>query len=400
MDLDVRTILVMLAILAFMFAGLLELARLHAGNIRGIRQWSVASLCLGLGLGLAYIFNRPMPGFDWAIVAGATLVAVGIGLQFGGIQAFKGEHGDWRILSLIVVAVFSLNVWFAVLHPDVRLRSIANSIVYAFGYAMCARALLIRIESPFRTAYWFTGLSFVVLVAVLLARGVTIWLSPPDAYAGIYSQLPINPLSFFIASLVQLCVTFGFILMLDYRLVTDMQKLASRDVLTGAFNRRRLEEEAVLQWARHLRTGNTLAIMLLDVDHFKSINDCYGHQTGDEVLSRLVAIAQMTIRADDYFARYGGDEFCILLPSTTEQEALVLAERLRQTYAAANLEFGGITLKSTVSIGVADSTCAGQTFSSLVAAADRALYRAKHDTRNRVVLHSTMGSAVTVAVPS
>lgn len=400
MDLDVRTILVMLAILAFMFAGLLELARLHAGNIRGIRHWSIASLCLGLGLGLAYIFHRPMPGFEWAVVAGSTLVAAGVALQFGGIQAFKGEHSNWRAVSLIVISVFSLNVWFAVMHPDVRLRSIANSIVYAFGYGMCARALLVRIESPLRTAYWFTGLSFSVLVAVLLARGVTIWLSPPGVYAGIYSQLPINPLSFFIASLVQLCVTFGFILMLDYRLVADMQKLASRDALTGAFNRRRLEEEAVLQWARHLRTGDTLAIMLLDIDHFKSINDYYGHQTGDEVLARLVAVAQATIRADDYFARYGGDEFCILLPSTTEQEALVLAERLRESYAATSIEFGGKILKSTISIGVADSTDAGQTFSALVAAADRALYRAKQDTRNRVVLHSSMGSAVIVTVPS
>ena len=400
MDLDVRTILVMLAILAFMFAGLLELARLHAGNIRGIRQWSVASLCLGLGLGLTYIFNRPMPGFDWAVVAGSTLVAAGVGLQFGGIQAFKGGHSNWRVVVLMIVSVFSLSVWFAVLHPDVRLRSIANSIVFAFGYVMCARALLIKIESPLRTAYWFTGLSFAVLVAVLLARGMTIWLSPPGTYSGIYSQLPINPLSFFIASMVQLCVTFGFILMLDYRLVTDMQKLASRDALTGAFNRRRLEEEAVLQWARHLRTGNTLAVMLLDIDHFKSINDCYGHQTGDEVLNRLVAVAQTTIRADDYFARYGGDEFCILLPSTTEEEALVLAERLRQSYAATSIEFGGITLKSTISIGVADSAGAGQTFSSLVAAADQVLYRAKQDTRNRVVVHSAMGTDVMVAVPS
>lgn len=398
MDLDVRTILVMLAILAFMFAGLLELARLHAGNIRGIRQWSMANICLGLGLGLTYIFHRPMPGYEWAVVAGSTLVSIGVALQFGGIQSFKGERNNWPAASLIVFVIFSLNVWFAVLHPDVRLRSIANSIVYAAGYALCARALLVRIEPPLRTAYWFTGLSFAVLVAVLLARGATIWLSPLGAYAGIYSQLPINPLSFFIASIVQLCVTFGFILMLDYRLVADMQKLASRDALTGAFNRRRLEEEAVLQWARHLRTGDTLAIMLLDIDHFKSINDDYGHQTGDVVLIHLVTIAQDTIRADDYFARYGGDEFCILLPSTTEQEALVLAERLRQRYAETSIEFGGKSLKSTISIGIADSTDTGQTFSSLVAAADRALYRAKQDMRNRVVPHSTLDAAVIITV--
>lgn len=390
MGLDIRTIMVMFSMLALMFAGLLELAGLHAGSIRGVRQWAVANLCIGLGLGLAYFFSSIfIHGYIWAVILGATLVATGISLQFTGIQAFKEERSNWRIVLLIVGAVFCQNVWFGVLHPDISARSIANSLVFAMGYAACARALLISIEPPLKTAYWFTGLSFVALVGVMLVRGMVIWQSPPGTY-GLYVNIPLNPLSFFIAGIVQLCVTFGFVLMLNYRLVADIQKLASRDVLTGAFNRRRLEEEAVHQWARYARTGNALAIMMIDVDHFKSINDSYGHPTGDEVLRRLAAIAQTSIRTDDYFARYGGEEFCILLPSTTEQEALVLAERLRASYAAVVMEFSGKTLKSTISIGVADSTHVGQEFSSLVAAADQALYRAKQKGRNRVVSYSTM----------
>ncbi|MFA5171040.1 MAG: GGDEF domain-containing protein [Sulfuriferula sp.] len=393
MGLDIRTIMVMLAMLTLMLAGLLELAGLHAGNVRGIRQWAIANLCVGVGLGLAYFFSAPTPGYEWAVVIGSTLIAVGIGLQFNGIQKFKEVRTDWRISALIVVAVFCLNLWYAVLAPDVGARSIANSVLYAIGYASCARALFIPIVPPLRTAYWFTAFSFSMLATVLLARAVGIWLSSPGSFAGLYTQLPVNSLLFFIASMVQLFITFGFVLMLNYRLVADMQTLASHDVLTGAFNRRSLEEEASLQWARHLRNRNAMAIMLIDIDHFKAINDQYGHQTGDEVLRRMVNIAQKTARAGDYFARFGGDEFCILLPTTTEAEALILAERLRETYEAVIMEFVGRTLKCTITIGVADSAHVGADFSSLVAAADQALYRAKQDGRNRVVSYSTLKQA-------
>ncbi|MDR3391711.1 MAG: GGDEF domain-containing protein [Sulfuriferula sp.] len=388
MDLDIRTIIVMFAILSLMFAGLLELAGLQAGNIRGIRLWAIANSCFGLGLGLAYFYTVPTPDANWALVTGSTLVAIGVALQYSGIHAFKEQRSDWRLPLLLVIAVCAMNTLFVFIHPDVSARAIANALLLAVGYAACARALLIKIEPPLRTAYWFTGLSFAVLALVLLARATAIWLAPSGMYSGLYTQISPNPLSFFVGGIVQLFVTFGFVLMLDYRLVTEMRRLASRDALTGAYNRRRLEEEAVLQWAQHLRTGEILTVMLIDIDHFKAINDLYGHQTGDEVLRRLVAIAQASIRANDYFARYGGEEFCILLPATTEQAALVLAERLRGAYEDAVMTFGGKTLKSTISIGVADSTGVGPEFSALIAAADRALYRAKQTGRNRVALHS------------
>jgi len=388
-DLDTRTIMVMFSMLTFMFFGLLELAGLHVGSIRGVRQWAVANLCISLGLSLAYFYTSPTPGHNWAIVLGAMLIAAGIGLQFTGIQAFKEERSDWRIVLLVVCVALFQNLWFGVLHPDISARAIANSFLFCVIYAACARALLINIEPPLRTAYWFTGVSFVVLVVVMLVRGVVIWRSLPESY-GIYVNTPLNPLSFFIACMIQLCVTFGFLLMLNYRLITDLQNIASRDALTGALNRRCLEEEATRLKARCTRTGEILAVMMIDIDHFKSINDRYGHPVGDNVLRCLADIAHTSVRTDDYFARYGGEEFCILLPSTTEREAWELAERLRQTYAQSTLNAGEESINITVSIGVADSTSIGLEFTSLVAAADQALYRAKQEGRNRVVSYTSM----------
>ncbi|HEU4708165.1 MAG TPA: GGDEF domain-containing protein [Methylophilaceae bacterium] len=275
------------------------------------------------------------------------------------------------------------------LHPDVNVRSMANSLLFAIVYTACARELLISVESPLKTAYWFTGISFAIFAALMWFRVVNILLVQPDA-DGLFIDIPLNQVSFFITSIIQLCVTFGFVLMLNYRLVLDLQKIASRDVLTGAFNRRRLEEEAERLRVRCLRMGESLAIMMIDIDDFKLINDRYGHPAGDEVLRHLVAISLASIRADDYFARYGGEEFCILLPNSTEKEALVLAERLRRTCEATTAVFNGKTLSSTVSIGVADSTSASLEFPSLVSAADQALYSAKQAGKNRVAAYSAM----------
>ena len=130
--------------------------------------------------------------------------------------------------------------------------------------------------------------------------------------------------------------------------------------------------------------------MMIDVDHFKKVNDRYGHQVGDEVLRHVAKTIGAAIRTDDYFARYGGEEFCILLPSTTKDEAYVLGERLRQAYADNPFVIDGQRLQSTISIGIADSVEVGKAFKSLVVAADEALYDAKQAGRNLVMQHSRL----------
>ncbi len=393
MILDLRTMMLMISVLTLLLSGLLALAGLHAGSIRGVRLWALASLCYSLASFITFA-DMTSTSSGWLIVLVVVLVMAGNGLQFSGIQAFKEERIDWRIPLLVVAVAFAQSVWFTIFHPDADARAIANSLVFAVINAICARALLIRIEPPLRTAYWFTGASFALLAAAALFRAATIFQAPPDTFAGLSSQLPFVPARFLAISLMLMCVTFGFILMLNYRLIADMQKIALRDGLTGALNRRSLEEEAIRLSARCTRSAETLAIMMIDVDHFKSINDHSGHQVGDQVLQRLAAVAQASIRGDDYFARYGGEEFCILLPSTTEEEARVLADRLCQAYAALTMEFGGEVLHSTISIGVADSNQVGLEFSALVTAADKALYHAKQEGRNRVVAHSVIVSNV------
>ncbi len=390
MNLDIHTVLVMFAMLSFMLTGLLALAGLHAGLIgSGVRQWALASLCISLGMLPAFFFRTPAPCYDWAMVLGSMLVAAGIGLQYTGIRTFRGKSRRLDLAAMLVFVALLQNLWWDVLHPDVGARAIANSLLFGAGYVFCARSLLIKIEAPLRTAYWFTGLAFAVMTATLWVRAIVIGLAPAGAY-NLHSNTLLNSTSFFISSVVQLCVTFGFVLMLNYKLMSDIQSIASRDALTGAFTRRRLEEEALRLLAHCQRTGDVLSLMMIDVDHFKSVNDRYGHLVGDTVLRHLAAIAHHATRTDDYFARYGGEEFCILLLSTPEQEAMMLAERLREAFADLTLEAGLVTLRCTISIGVADTARAGLDWPRLLSASDQALYCAKQAGRNRVVAHGAL----------
>ncbi|MDP3211209.1 GGDEF domain-containing protein [Methylotenera sp.] len=389
MGLDVRTIMVMFAMLAFMFFCLFELAGLRVGRIRGVRQWAVANLCIGLGFSLSYFFGRTTPGHDWAVVIGVTLIATGACLQLTGIQAFKEQPTHWRLVMLFIGVILCQSIWFNVVHPDFHIRAIVNSFFFFFIYAVCARVLLVKTEASLRVSYWFTGVSFAFMAMVMLARGVIITQSP-DQSIGLHVNTAINTMPFIIGCLVQFCIAFGLLLMLNHRLIADVYQMASRDALTGTLNRRRIEEDALRLRARCMRTGETLAIMMIDIDFFKTINDRYGHPAGDKVLCSLAEIAQNSIRPDDYFARYGGEEFCMLLTATTEKEAFELAERLRLAFAEFTLTLGKDRINVTVSIGVADSNDIGLVFEDLVTAADQALYRAKQKGRNQVITYSSM----------
>lgn len=377
----------MTVVLTFLLSGILALAGLHSGSIRGTRQWASANLLISLGFGLAF---TPMVRSPWMFVFSNLLVTTGMCLQIYGIQVFEEKRPDRRLLVALACLSLIQNIWFSVLSPDVTLRIIANSLLYGFTSAICARALLIRIDPPLRTAYWFTGAAFMLLVVVMLARiGAVLMFSPAPNY--LLSPLPINLIVFFLISLTMLCTTFGFVLMLNYRLATDLQSLAARDSLTNALNRRSLVEAANKLQAIYSRSGDHLAVIMIDVDDFKTVNDHYGHLVGDDVLKMLSATAHHVIRTTDYFARYGGEEFCILLPGTTEKEASVLADRLRLVFAETPIDCGkNELLRCTISLGITDSFQSGLSFSELIADADRALYHAKQTGRNRIVAASSL----------
>jgi diguanylate cyclase (GGDEF)-like protein len=179
--------------------------------------------------------------------------------------------------------------------------------------------------------------------------------------------------------------------MLTYSDVTDLirtaaelQHFATVDGMTQLYNRRHFLTLAEAEWQRFQRYCRPLSLLMLDIDHFKFINDNLGHDAGDRAIAHLAGLAREAKRPSDILARLGGDEFALLLPETDAKQAGVVAERLRDKVARSPLDEGRAHVKITISIGVADATLSMPYIQALIKTADEALYRAKFLGRNRV----------------
>lgn len=382
MTIDPRTIMVVWAALNILFAGMLALVGMHAGKVRGMRQWALGDLLIGISLAISSQIMMSPPLFV-VIVATLTL-GCGLGLLYNGIESFKGGRSRYWITAVLALIMLVNNTVFGVWYPEPKIRIACNFLLFALVHIVCARALFVQIAQPLRTAYWLAAASVSVIAILALVRVVSILFSPADSVR-MFTANGVNPGVFFFASLAQMSMSFAFMLLINYTLANELKELAATDGLTGIMNRRTIEVEAMRQLAQVQRSGDNVAIMMIDVDHFKQINDRHGHPAGDEVLRRLAHLMQSVVRGTDYIARYGGEEFCILLPATGEKQAAALAERLRRLYSELRVDWNGHSIQSTISIGVADSRQAGSDLETLIKAVDTALYQAKHRGRNRVV---------------
>jgi len=169
-----------------------------------------------------------------------------------------------------------------------------------------------------------------------------------------------------------------------HELKEKLQRQARTDALTGRANRRHFQECAQAEFERSRRYGRSLSLIAIDVDHFKRINDRYGHPVGDRVLQTLTQCMQENLRGNDVFSRTGGEEFCILLPETPLPAAAELAERLR-AHLGLCVALDDLGMKVSASFGVTSSVDEDERFDQVFARADHALYAAKDQGRNRVV---------------
>lgn len=165
----------------------------------------------------------------------------------------------------------------------------------------------------------------------------------------------------------------------------ELYKMAVIDALTGAYNKKYFEERFKEEFSYCLRSSVPLSLLMFDIDHFKQVNDTYGHPAGDFVLKHLSTLTRSVLRGEDIYCRFGGEEFIILLKGAHEAGAAILAERLRRLVESGHFEFEGKTIKVTISIGVA--TLNGRNFTNhadMLKLVDAFLYQSKNGGRNRV----------------
>lgn len=237
-----------------------------------------------------------------------------------------------------------------------------------------------------RRWYLLTALIFIFILGYII-YALTFWV-----HATTWSDMIVPTVFLSGACFVWLSTTLSLQTVTDIRRVTILELENISDPLIGIYNRRYLDRRLDEECARARRYSLPLSVLLIDIDHFKRINDVNGHQVGDQVLSYLGKLLLQAIRDSDIATRYGGDEILIITPNTPAATAGILAERLRKNVESHELVItkaakAPLLLRITITIGVASLNKEAADCQSLIKNADEALYRAKQDGRNRVVIH-------------
>lgn len=245
---------------------------------------------------------------------------------------------------------------------------------------LCSQLSLLWRNRKGSFATRFMLCTILLIISVMLARAVTAIVNPPPIGILIYS--PMQALYLATYSFGVLLLSICAILLASEQLRKEMERLLKFDALTGALTRRAALEYGEDELARIRRQGSDFSVLMVDIDHFKKINDQYGHQVGDEVLIDVVRKVEQTLRRPAAIGRYGGEEFLVLLPSTNREQAVQIAKRMQ------NQLDGTLTNpKVTISVGVA-AVALTDTLQTLIGRADQALYTAKNAGRNSIVVEA------------
>jgi diguanylate cyclase (GGDEF)-like protein len=380
------TISPLLWLVAFQFGlyaiGWMACALLQKEDEAAVVHWGLFLLLLSAGLLLAGLRSEPR---TWWAFNGANLLALlAFVVMRRGVELFFREpSSDAEQLTMLAL------VGGAIALVDTGPSGSAWRILLSYiglGYAMVRLIANVRVpvRAEFGRAAWLAlivpGLVIVVLLLLLALRQALSLNAPQEMHGPAATGLGLMPLYLFGTALFN----FGFMVLLTQRLLLRLRRASRRDTLTGLENRGAIDGTMQHLWAQSSRGAEGFAVLLIDVDHFKRINDAHGHAVGDQVLEHVAAVIAAQARQADSVGRYGGDEFIIVAPQSTLAGAAQAAERLRLAMEAEHIHARASNLRVTLSIGVAASTSEDLAVSDLLGRADRALYRAKARGRNRV----------------
>lgn len=385
-------LLLAMMLLSLIVLGLLALLRRVAADQPGPEVWTRALAWVVLGMGLAGVAALHT-GTAWRIAyaLGSGLLLLGIGLLGEGLRRFQGQRMRMRGVLTVVAAAVSVILVF-----EAGGRSFGSllwvSAVAALMWLNVGWVAWHSMRPGFLAIHLGLLLSALVLAAGWITRGAVLAQAGPQHWRDALPEA--NAWLLMLSFVASGTLALLFVLLVNFRLAEKLRAEAVRDPLTGALNRRGFEDRSSRLMALSAQLGQSVTVLVLDIDHFKNVNDQHGHQVGDRVLKALSALVHRAKRETDLFARLGGEEFCLVLPGTDVPGARVFAERLRHSFEVLEIDTGSRFLRCTMSIGVAYASAAmlqsrRVDLVDLLHQADEALYEAKRAGRNRLRFYAS-----------
>jgi diguanylate cyclase (GGDEF)-like protein len=381
---DLRSIYEISTVILGCLSVYLYLIQVSTPNLRGMNWVSLGYACGASGT-LLVSLRGDIPDLFSVLLANALLLLVNIGLYWGVADLlYVTKRRRWLMVTLSVVPTMLLQSYYTFVHNLQAPRIISESLVLA---TQCVLTIVLLLRH---------GSKRTLLPRCSLASALCAWIGFQmlrvylASFQYSISKIPvgqnINPNFVLLPVLAAIIAGLCFIWLAMSQLQHELELLSETDPLTGLMNRRALERSAAREIAISRRRMTPLALILLDLDHFKNLNDVYGHTAGDAALISTARSIGSGLREVDLLARFGGEEFVALLPDTTHEEATHVAERLRAELEELTVHHQRKEIQFSASFGVTmlmpDDICLEQ----VLERGDIALYQAKHQGRNQVVM--------------
>ncbi|MBB4217364.1 diguanylate cyclase (GGDEF)-like protein [Rhizobium sp. BK212] len=375
MLLDLRTIYFIVAVSCFVL-GILQLAAYATGRFeRWPLWWGLSNLLVGIGSFLVALRNLVL--YSVSIDGGNIVTIAGYMLMFFAVRVFSGRALDQRSFWLAILLVSVPVVLIVSDSSAVSARLLYVSVICCLcDLAVAREAISIVRRERLYSAALLVGL-YVCTAAIFAARSIlaaTGEIGGPDPFGAnvVHSWMAVSAVAFIMLR------SMAMVLMAAERSRNQLMELAHHDPLTGALNRGGLAQRLPALGSQ------PASLLIIDIDHFKQLNDRHGHAAGDDILQLFARVARGIMGSGDLLARQGGDEFLAVLKNISCEDAVAIAERIRLTFAAAVMQRPDLAIFPTLSIGVAARRENDEDFERLMQKADEALYRSKREGRNRV----------------
>lgn len=385
--LDPRTIVFMTTLMCgAMSIVMFSVYRSFRHEVHGLGHWSAGLALLVLA---SMLFGARGMLHDALVLVGAnTALIAGIGLAMLGTEKFYGQPPSRRLYCLICCLGAASIAWWLVVQPDFPRRVACFSFLVCIFYVRQAQLAIRHGERHF-SSFFFGGLMAVQAV-VVLARGVSALIHDGASVDLMVSSTQAS-IYLAVANFMALLLTVAFMTVATRRLQAILERRSTHDPLTQVLNRRGFGDAYAREKANFLRHRRPLTLLSIDLDYFKTINDRFGHVVGDQVLAHVAGIINRALRESDCVARFGGEEFVVLMPDMAPHNALGVAERIRSLLR----EPCKVALPPcTVSIGVACQASMEEELEHVLSRADAALYLAKANGRDRIELDTSYVTVV------